>query len=259
MRTLGNHEGKLTLVHGSNPQTIGIIRLDNVQNYLLQRDQAIGCENQLNVGLAATYYKVDLDGCDINTFSIEGKHKALSANLRHKLDVEQLQDLVDRKHLEEVCSLHWIMTLVQYVPELSHLYSEVQLLFRTCVAKQHLKLAQSKIHLLASSSRSETVLTKFKEALEDFFTQTGQTQESFKKFLFPIGGVGLTYEKMIQSQEYLQLHENEFDSFEFMQPLLEWWHTEWTNLSRLCKSHWGTNDDLDANPSSLGHSAAHIH
>lgn len=38
--------------------------------------------------------------------------------------------------------------------------------------------------------------------------------------------------------------------------LLEWWHTEWTDLSWIFESHWG---DLSAqDPSSLGHSAAKI-
>jgi hypothetical protein len=42
MRALSEHEATITLKHGWNPDTIGIIRLDNVQNYLLQQDSAIG-------------------------------------------------------------------------------------------------------------------------------------------------------------------------------------------------------------------------
>lgn len=258
MRALADHEAKVTLAHGSNTTTLGVIRLDNVQNYLFQRDNAVGRENRLNIGLAATYYEVDLGDIDIKIFSLDAKREVKARGLRQKLDVQSLLGFIDNQHLESVFSLHWILVLVQRIPELSHLLSDVELLFRTRVAKQRLRLSQSKIHPLASSSRSETVLTEFKEALEDFFAQTGQTHESFKRYLFPIGGDGLTYEKMIQLQEYLQLHESEFDSFEFMQPLLEWWHTEWTNLSRLCEFHWGSDGPEALDPSTLGHSAAKI-
>lgn len=62
MDALSECEAALTLAHGLNPQTIGIIRLDNVQNYLFQRDTSVGRQNKLNIGLAPTYYEIELDG-----------------------------------------------------------------------------------------------------------------------------------------------------------------------------------------------------
>ena len=113
-----------------------------------------------------------------------------------------------------------------------------------------------KVHPLASSSRSETILTDFKDALQDFFAQIGQTPESFKRRTIFVGGDGLTYQKTLELQEYLQFHLNDFESMKNVKSLLEWWHTEWTNLSRIFESHWG---DLSAqDPSSPGHSAAKI-
>ncbi|KAF8174754.1 hypothetical protein BJ912DRAFT_1024608 [Pholiota molesta] len=219
MRSLSEHEAAVTLEHGRDPNSIGIIRLDNVQNYLLQRDHAIGRENRLNIGLAATYYEINLDGTDIN----------FSKNLRSQLTVAQLQKMIDTTHLENIGVLHWVKALADWIPELGHLKPEISLLFRTRVAKQRLKVEQSKIHPLASSSRSETMLTDFKEALHDFFAQTGQTADAFKPRLFPVGGDGLTFEKMVQLKEYLQFEENAFESFETMEPILEWWHTDLGN------------------------------
>jgi hypothetical protein len=43
------------------------------------------------------------------------------------------------------------------------------------------------------------VLTEFKAALKDFFKQTGQTRDSFKPYIFPVGGDGLTYKKWFSS------------------------------------------------------------
>ena len=61
---------------------------------------------------------------------------------------------------------------------------------------------------------------------------------------------------MLMLKEFLQLEDNEFESLEIMEPMLEWWHTLWTDLSRLYGTHWG--DDLSNDPSTLGHSAAKI-
>ena len=61
---------------------------------------------------------------------------------------------------------------------------------------------------------------------------------------------------MLVLKKYLQLHENEFESFELLEPALEIWHTESTNLSRLFETHWGM--PLSKNPSTLGHSARKI-
>ena len=41
-----------------------------------------------------------------------------------------------------------------------------------------------------------------------------------------------------------------------MKPMLEWWHTEWTDLSRIFEAHWGV--PLSNDLSTLEHSAAKI-
>lgn len=256
MRALSEHEASVTLEHGTRSDTIGIIRLDNVQNYLLQRDPSIGRENKMNVGLAATYYEIDLDSVNIDVFNLTEKKNSLATTSRPILNEEMLQDLIDHEHVENICVLQWISTLVNRIPELNHFKSDISRLYKTRVAKNRLKVQPAKIHPLASSSRNETVTTEFKDALLDFFSQIGQTPESFKPRLLCVGGDGLTYQKMVELKEYLQFHSNDIESFRVMQPVLEWWHTEWTNLSRLYESHWG--DSLSQDPSFLGHSAEKI-
>lgn len=254
MRVLSEHEAAVTLAHGQNPNSVGVIRLDNVQNYLLQRNPGIGRENKLNIGLAATYYEVE--DVDPAVFDLEDKRQRLAENKRKDLTVNQLLAFVDSQHIESVCVLQWINTLVQYIPQLSHLTTQVSMLYRTRCAKEKLPAKPTKAHPLASSSQNETMTTDLKEALLDFLEQTGQTNETFKDRLFPIGGDGLTFEKILSIKEFLQLHDNKFDRFEMLDPLLEWWHTLWTDLSCLYGCHWGA--DFSHDPSSLSHSAAKI-
>jgi hypothetical protein len=54
-------------------------------------------------------------------------------------------------------------------------------------------------------------------------------------------------------KKYMQYHEHEFERFELIEPELEVWHTESTNLSRVFETHWGRPLSID--PSTLGHSA----
>ncbi|KAJ3506750.1 hypothetical protein NLJ89_g6695 [Agrocybe chaxingu] len=225
-------------------------------NYLPQRDPSIGRENKLNIGIAATYYEIELEGVDIQAFNLENTQKMQAEGQQERITVDKLLGLVDHEHLANICILQWINTLVQHIPHLAHLQPEISLRYRTRAAKQPLKAKPAKVHPLASSGKNETIMTELKEALGDFLEQSGQTAESFKKRLFPIGGDGLTYEKILQLTEYLQFHTNDVDAMRIVKPLLEWWHTEWTNLSRLFEAHWGM--PLSQDPSTLGHSATKI-
>ena len=80
--------------------------------------------------------------------------------------------------------------------------------------------------------------------------------ESFKKCIFTIKGDGLTFNKILDIQDFLQFHENEFETLRVLDPLLEWWHSLWMDLSCLFGSHWG--GDLSNDPSMLSHSATKI-
>jgi hypothetical protein len=177
----------VTLAHGRSANTLGVIVYDNVQNYHIQRDQAIGRENHLNIGLAATYYEVDIDDIDISVFDIDRKREMVERGERAKLSVSKLQDMIDQRHIENVCILQWIHTLVQYIPQLWHLKPDIGILYRTRVAKQRLPVKAAKVHPLASSSHNETIFTDLKDALTDFFAQTGQTPQEFKRRVFSRG------------------------------------------------------------------------
>ena len=82
MQALSQHEASMTLAHGRDLNTLGVIVYDNVQNYHIQRDQAIGRENHLNIGLAATYYEVDDDDIDISLFDLDRKQRTIERGER---------------------------------------------------------------------------------------------------------------------------------------------------------------------------------
>ena len=108
MRALSQHEASVTLEHGRSANTLGVIVYDNVQNYHIQRDQAIGRENHLNIGLAAIYYEVDVDDIGISLFDLDRKRRMIEKGERAKLSVAKLQDMIDQRHIENVCILQWM-------------------------------------------------------------------------------------------------------------------------------------------------------
>jgi len=221
---LADQETAATQAHGRDPTKWGIIRLDNVQQYIRQRDLRIGRENKMQIGIAATYFETE--GFVPGAADLDDKRRRIAENKRKYLTIEQLLSWIDQKHLEMVGILHWLKVLTDYVPELTDYKSHVSMLFRTRAAKHQLPIQATKVHPLATSGKNEVIITDLKDALLDFFAQIGQTREDHLRRLIMVGSDGLTYEKILLLKKYLQLHDNEFESFELVEPALEIWHTE---------------------------------
>lgn len=243
-----------TLKHGLDPTKFGKIVFDNVQNYHRQRDFRIGRENKLNIGMAATY--IELEGIDPAAFDLDDKRRRLAENKRSALDVDQLLGMIDEKHLQTVGILQWLRTLCTYIPELEPYKSHVSMLYCTRAAKLRLDVRATKVHPLATSSKKETVTNELRDGVLDFLEQIGQKQGEYSRRLMPIGGDGLTYDKLLHMKRYMQFHNDPFDSFELLEPDCEIWHMEWTETSSGFETHWG--DLLSEDPATLGHSAHQI-
>jgi hypothetical protein len=251
---LSSHEAKVTLTQAQDPTSVPALQIDNVQNYLGQRDLRIGRENKMNVGIAGIY--IEVEDADPAACNLEEKRKLLAENKRALLTVEQLIDMLRQDHLETVFVLQWLRVLTHFIPELAKWKEHVSLLFRTRAARLCLPIRPTKVHPLASSGKNEMVTTELKDAMIDFFAQLGNKPDSYARRLVLVGGDGLTYEKLVQLKRYMQFHEDPFESFEVLEPTLAAWHTEWTDLSRIYETHWDSITSSD--PSTLGHSAAVI-
>ncbi|KAH9948898.1 hypothetical protein B0H21DRAFT_689338 [Amylocystis lapponica] len=256
LERLADQEASIVAAHGRDPESTGMIWFDNVQNYLLQRDVRVGQENKLNIGIAATY--VEIPRAIKSAFSLEDKRRRVAENRREKLSVEDLFGMVDESHCETVGMLQWLRTLTHYIPQLASYKEAVSSLYRSDGAKQQVPVQPARVHPLATSGKNETVTTELKDAVLDFYAQTGQKPGSsnYKPQLTLFGGDGLTFDQLNLLKLYLQFHDDPFESFELVEPVLAPWHTAWTDLSHLIETHWGT--PLSHDPSTLGHSATKI-
>ncbi|KAF6744764.1 hypothetical protein DFP72DRAFT_1078109 [Ephemerocybe angulata] len=167
-----------------------------------------------------------------------------------------LNGFINTAHLDTVLSLHWLRVLVQYIPELNHLKSQVTALFAARATKLKIPEGATPVYPLSSSGKSETVTTELKDAMHDFLEQMGQSKDSYLRRLFLVGGDGLTFQRLLELQRYAQFHPDPLEALAFVEPVLAMWHTEWTDVSRVFEVHFDSL--MSPDPSSLGHSAALI-
>ncbi|KAF6759280.1 hypothetical protein DFP72DRAFT_961391 [Ephemerocybe angulata] len=254
LRLMANHQALAIQEHGRDTTKTGFIVLDNVQNYHRPRDPRMGSGNRMNIGLAATYCEVS--GINPAALSLEDKRRHVSKNLRSKLDLEQLLMFIDVGHLNTIFSLHWLRALVNNIPQLSHLKPVVSKLFRSRAQKVCIPPGATPVYPLSSSGKCETVTTELKEAMHDFLAQIGQTEGDYLDRILMVGGDGLTFQRLLEVQRYLQLHKDNLESLAVVEPVLALWHTEWTFCSSVFENFWDTT--LSADPSTLGHSSTVI-
>ncbi|KIY43253.1 hypothetical protein FISHEDRAFT_53997 [Fistulina hepatica ATCC 64428] len=254
LERLSLHKQGLLLEFGHDEEKGLRLTFDNVQNFLRQRDPRYGRVDRLVIGCAG--HAVEAEGFTQEAVDLDLKLQKLAENQRANLTVDSFKELIDVEHLDLVFILHWLQILVRYIPRLYRHKAKVNELFRTLAAKKRLPpTRKSKIHPLATNAKNETITTDLKAMLYDFLAQLGQAELAYLRRLILAGGDGLTYQKLLEMKRYLQRKGDAFQSLQLIEPILELWHTQWTNLSRMMEAHWG--EPIGENdPSTLGHSAA---
>lgn len=231
------------------------MRIDNVQKYFKQWETRLGRENAMKIGISATVAEaVGYNAADINMEDVRAKIKE---NLRSKITVEKLLDIIDTDNQEMIGTLQWLMTLVKYVPALATMRTTVAGWYRSKGAKKLLpRNRKTKMWPLATSAKNEAVTTELRDALIDFKNQLGITKDTPSSKLTYIGGDGMTFDMDIFLELACQFLDDAFDRGDLVRAFLELWHTGWTYLALTYEVHWG--DALTDDPSKLGHSATKI-
>ncbi|KAH9910558.1 uncharacterized protein BXZ73DRAFT_108817 [Epithele typhae] len=138
-----------------------------------------------------------------------------------------------RRTFARVGVLTLLRILINRIPELKKYKTNVSTGYHTQAKKIPLDPVASPLHPLGTSAKNETVTRELKDALEDFLGQ------------------------IVQLKNYLRFHDNPFESFQLIKPVLAPWHTAWTDLSRIFSAHWDSLVSRD--PSKLGFGAAKLH
>jgi hypothetical protein len=230
-----------------------VLIFDNIQHFLRQRDLRIGRENRMIIGIACTFFEIWVDETALDVLD---KRRRIISSRQPEITVDDLLSMIDQHHIKQVGILQFLESLANYIPDASIYKEEIQLRYRTCVAKLQAEIIASPISPLATSGKNEASIAELKDAFLDFFEQLGLTEGDYDFRLLFGGGDGMSYNNMLLLQKYLQNHKDAFQSFEILRPVLQLWHTMWTDLCRIFETHWGA--PLNDNPATLGHSAKKI-
>lgn len=104
LQMLSVREADETRLLGEHLTKRGVLVIDNVQNYLRQRDSRIGRSNIMNIGLAGTY--IELEDIDVRAFDMSAKSRILDENRQTTAKVEDFLDAIDKSHLDTVLTSH---------------------------------------------------------------------------------------------------------------------------------------------------------
>ena len=88
-----------TIITTDCRETTNMIALifDNVQHFHKQRDLRIGRDNNMIIGIAATYIQLEVQAgaCDVLD-----KRRRIAMNLRKDISVDHILGLIDQNHLK---------------------------------------------------------------------------------------------------------------------------------------------------------------
>ncbi|KII85951.1 hypothetical protein PLICRDRAFT_115567 [Plicaturopsis crispa FD-325 SS-3] len=227
---------------------------DNIQAYAKQRDHRIGRESRMLKGFAGT--AVELHDYEPEAFDLQELKRRRALMERKQLTADMILNDIDWDHLDAVGMMHFLRALVEFVPALSRYRQEVQKLLQTRLRKIQIPLNhRSNIIPLGSNSADEMTVQGMKEAVVDFLdAQMGiSDEEKLANRICIFSGDGKTFDQLIKVMKYLVSEKSDLSSLRCVVPMLELWHTKWTDLSRVMRQHWGEGCKDD--PSTLAHLA----
>ncbi|KAF6745112.1 hypothetical protein DFP72DRAFT_824802 [Ephemerocybe angulata] len=225
---------------------------DNVQAYAKKREPRYGNPSQLLTGMAAT--AVEMSDVDPKAFDLKTLLDRQANKERATLTVDMIIEDIDWTHLENVAAFQFLQTLIHFAPALARYRGELKQFSVTRLQKlARPEEFRSKVHPLATNDADEMKVQDLQAAVKDFARQLGIVdEETLRNQCWPFSGDGKTFDVLLRLRKLLSADADAFESFQWMTPMLEIWHTKWTDLSRVVRGHYGENAD---DPASLAHLA----
>ncbi|KAI0050052.1 hypothetical protein FA95DRAFT_1603903 [Auriscalpium vulgare] len=227
-----------------------IVVFDNIQTYARRWFHRIGAASRMLTGTWGTAVK--MYDCKPDAFDIRPILEKKEAATRRDIKASNIMDKIDHKHLHTVATFHFLEVLVAFVPALAHYRSDVSKRFKEAAQKVPINpKRRTEVYPLGTNSANEVSTKGLRDALADFLKQLGITQDTIGNRLMFFHGDGKSFDGMHKVLKYLSISASKFSALQFVRPVLEIWHTKWTDLSRICRVHWGGPHSM-SDPSTLG-------
>ncbi|TFK20425.1 hypothetical protein FA15DRAFT_599731 [Coprinopsis marcescibilis] len=238
----GSQQQQFKQAHEVGSTTHYWVVSDNVQAYAKKRDHRMGRPSEMVHGMAAT--AIEMEGVAPNAFDLKDLLNRQAGKERKKLTVDLIMDDIDWAHLDHVSTFQFVQTLVNFVPCLQVYRPQLHEFTATKLCRVARPTGyRSKVHPLATNSSNEIKVQELKDAIIDFATQLGIDNDTINNKCWPFSGDGKTFQELHRIRKYSSAEPEDFDSFRWMIPMLEIWHTKWTDMSRIVRAHWGSLTD----------------
>ena len=194
-------------------------------------------------GLAGT--AVEMEDYDPRAFDMNNLIQRQKKQERKKLTTDLILEDIDAQHLENVAVVHFLHCLLNFVPALSPYRQKLREYAASAVSKNQIpRTRRTSITPLATNSANEMIIQGMKEGILDFAsTQMGMNKETLNDTASIWSGDGKTFNMLLSLKKMAAMESDDFHSFRWMIPLLELWHTKWTDMSRIVRTHWGFSDE----------------
>ncbi|KAF8952164.1 hypothetical protein BDZ97DRAFT_1909450 [Flammula alnicola] len=154
---------------------------------------------------------------------------------RKKMTVETLRADIDWHHLRNVQMLHWVRVLVDYVPDLNFLSSQISARFRSPpIAKHRMREGRKTVvQPLGTNAEREIETQGMARALLDFDEQMGLGPEAATELLSWVHGDGASYATILRLQKYVCHIPDNHKSFRNRIATPEIWHAKATKINSI--------------------------
>jgi hypothetical protein len=146
------------------------IHLNNVQHH-------IGQEAHMLTGTAATAFK--LESFHPTVLDLVDKQQCIAENKWQSLTLKDLWGFIDHAHLDLVCIIQCLRTLVDFVPQLDKYKADVQKRYSTKGQKHSASLRKTQIHPLPTNGKNETMTSDLARSLWEIYSHISQTETSY--------------------------------------------------------------------------------
>ncbi|KAI0048193.1 hypothetical protein FA95DRAFT_1657992 [Auriscalpium vulgare] len=233
-----------------------LVVFDNIQAYARSWAIRLGRAARMITGTGGT--GVQMEDCAPNAFDAAPIQEKIEQGARRNVTAADITASIDTEHIDRVLQYHWADVLVSYVPSLALYRKDLSRKFETNTKKHQInKTRHTKVYPLGTNNANEASTKGLKDAVSDFLNQLGITKSNLGGRLIFFHGDGKTFDGLHKMKKYVSGSLNKFSQLQFVRPVLELWHTKWTDLSRICRTHWGGAHSI-SDPSTLGFMAKAI-
>lgn len=225
---------------------------DNVQTFFKERDHRIGRESKMLKGFAGM--AVEMQDFPEGAFNVDEYVQRQALGERCQLTAEVIRDDIDWDHLKRVSKFEFLRALIDFTPALRNLCELLKTRSKSLEKNPIPPTRRTKLFPLGTNSGDEMSMQGMKQITTDFLDtqlnikpKTQEEEAALKLIIF--SGDGKTFDQLINLKKYLVSEEGSYESLRCMVPMLELWHTKWTKLSAICRTHMGK--DFPHDPSTL--------